>query len=375
MSDSIEKYLNKSKNDLNTILSNLETNIEFLDNELWNSYDEISDTIKDIINIYYDKYYLYTSNDYSKIDKYIKFNNKINRKLKTILLSIIDYYESINEGNKIKACEGSILYLTILIYLSIVLYEKDFNLIDTPKKIEKVINNIIDNFARIRFKSEKDLVLLISNIKKIILENNNFNDYINSLNSDESHNDYICVNKDSNFYKIIYEYNIKELNDYEDRDINIVNEKMNIGSILTKISYNIAYYTMFKLMKNGKDLIMLLPIRKKDLLDEEIRKYIFSHSDLINKNMKFLINYNELAGDYEFVNLMKADQIDVFIELNEPIETDNYNMFMDISNVVVPEEFLSINDKYVEIWKDMNMNFVVKNLGERLSEGSLISRK
>ena len=102
MNDSIEKYLNKSKKNLNTIIESLETNIEFLDNELWSTYDEVRDKISNIINIYYYKYYLYVSSDFSKIDKYIKFNNKINRKLKTILMSIIDYYESINEEKNIR---------------------------------------------------------------------------------------------------------------------------------------------------------------------------------------------------------------------------------------------------------------------------------
>ena len=55
MNDSIEKYLNKSKKNLNTIIESLETNIEFLDNELWNSYDEIKDKINNIVDIYYDK--------------------------------------------------------------------------------------------------------------------------------------------------------------------------------------------------------------------------------------------------------------------------------------------------------------------------------
>ena len=109
MNDSITKYLNKSKNNLYIILSNLESNIEFLDNDLWNTYDEIEEKVDNIIDIYFDKYYLYINNDYSKIDKYINFNNKINKKLKNILLAIIDYYESIDSSYIIKEKESSIL--------------------------------------------------------------------------------------------------------------------------------------------------------------------------------------------------------------------------------------------------------------------------
>lgn len=375
MNDSIEKYLNKSKKNLNTIIESLETNIEFLDNELWSTYDEVRDKISNIINIYYDKYYLYVSNDFSKIDKYIKFNNKINRKLKTILMSIIDYYESINEEKNIRDKEGSILYLTILIYVALILYEKEFITIDTPKKIEKVINNIIDNFARIRFKREKDLVTLINNIKEVITENNKFNNFIDSLDTKESHNIYMSINKDNNYYKAIYEYKIDDLNDYEDRDISIVNEKLNINSILCGISYDIAYYTMFKLLRNGLDYTILFPINKKNLMDETIRNFMVNRNKNINNRIKFLINYDEIINDYEFVNTMKANEIDIYIEVSDNRETNNYNMFMDVSNIIVTEEFISINEKYVEIWKDMNMNFIIKNFGNRLTEKRLIDRK
>ena len=56
-------------------------------------------------------------------------------------------------------------------------------------------------------------------------------------------------------------------------------------------------------------------------------------------------------------------------------ETDNYNMFMDIKNIVVDEEFLNTNEKYMEIWKDMNMNFIIKNLSNRLKLKDLFNRK
>lgn len=375
MNDSITKYLNKSKNNLYIILSNLESNIEFLDNDLWNTYDEIEEKVDNIIDIYFDKYYLYINNDYSKIDKYINFNNKINKKLKNILLAIIDYYESIDSSYIIKEKESSILYLTILIYTSLILYEKDFSKIDTSKKCEKVINNIIDNFVRIRFKKEKDLILLISNIKKVIEENNKFNDIINSLNKDSSHNVYLNINQNNNFYKVVYEYDIKELNQYEMKDINIVNKKLNIINLFTRMSYDICYYTMFKLMKRGLDYVLLLPIKKEDLINESIRKYILEKNKLISNNIKFFVDYDDVKNDFEFINLMKEKDIDIYIDVNKNFETDNYNLFMGLKNIVVTEEFLNLNEKYIEIWKDMNMNFIIKNLGERLSEDSLISRK
>ncbi len=375
MNDGIDKYLNKSKKNLCIILHNLEINVEFLENNLWDNNDDFKDILNNVIEIYYDKYYLYSSNDFSKIERYIKFNNKINRKLKNILLSIIEYYESINMVDVLKEKEGSILYLTILIYVGTLLYDKDFYLIDTPKKIEKVINNVLDNFQSIRFKRNKDLISFIENIKDIILENNRFNNIINDLSNINNHNYFIRINKENNYYKVIYEYNISELNDYENKDISIVNDKMKIASILTGISYDLAYYTSFKLLKNGIDAILLFKLRKEDLLDKSIRDYLINRNNLVNSKIKFLIDYENLEGNYEFINLMKANEIDIYIEVNSDKETNNYNMFMDIKNVIVSEEFLSINEKYLEIWKDMNMNFIIKNLGSRIDEKSLLSRK
>lgn len=375
MNGSIDKYLNRSKKNLSTILINLETNIEFLDNGLWSSSDEFKELINKIINIYYDKYYLYDSNDFSTINKYIKFNNNIDRKLKTILLAIIEYYENNNMKHIIVEQESSILYLDILIYLGITLYNTNFYLIDDSKKIEKVINNIIDNFQSIRFKKNKDLVLLISNIKDIVSENNKFMNIIDNLNSDISHNYFIKINKKDKYYKVIYEYNIESLNEFDERDINIVNNKMKISNMFTGISYDLLYYNVFKLLSDGILNNFLFKVRKEDLMNNDTLNYLTRRSNIINKHIKFLLNYDEIQGDYDFINLMKSKDIDIVIEVNKVFETDNYNMFMDIKNIVVDEEFLNTNEKYMEIWKDMNMNFIIKNLSNRLKLKDLFNRK
>lgn len=375
MNDIIDKYIDISNNNLNIILKNLENNIEFNNNNLWSDEEEFNSLIKNVMGIYYKKYFLYTKNDYSKIDKYIKFNNKINRKLKNILLSIIDYYEEKDIVYKIKQQEDSILYLTILIYISINLYDKDFKLIDNPKKIEKYINNIIDNFVNIRFKRNKDLVTLIQNIKDIIIKNNEFNNYINDISTRESHNYFIKVNNKDNLYKVIYEYEINGLNDYEERDINIVNNKINISDILNGISYDIAYLTSYKLLKSGIDKVLLFKVKKEELMNKEILTYMINRNKIVNSNIKFLIDYDDINGDYDLVNKIKDSNIDVYIELNKNFETNNYNMFMDLKNVIVSEEFLSLNDKYIEIWKDMNINFIIKDYRDRILEKELIGRK
>ena len=127
MKDSISEYINYSKNSICIISDELAKNVEFQEQNLWASRNDLMELIKNIVNIYYDKYYLYTG-DFSKINEYITFNNKINRRLSCILMSIIDYYISINDINTIKEKESSILYLTILIYLAIVLYNNNYNL-------------------------------------------------------------------------------------------------------------------------------------------------------------------------------------------------------------------------------------------------------
>ena len=375
MNNSIDNYLNISKKNLNTILLSLENNIEFLDNELWNDTNEFYNIITNVVNIYYDKYYLYVLNDYSKIDKYIKFNNKINRKIKNILLAIIDYYENIDDIVTLNTKESSILYLTILIYTSLILYNKDFNLISTPKQIEKVVNNIIDNFQSIRFKREKDLVKLIEDIKNIIINNNKYNNLINSMNKKDSHNMFIKINEDNELYKILYEYDIKELNNYNELDINIVNNKMNITSILSGISYDLAYVTSFKLLKKGIKKQLLFKVKKDDIIDKNIRDYMIKRNKIINDNIKFLVDYEDIKDDYDFINTIKEYNIDLYIEVNKVVDTNNYNMFMDIKKIIVPEEFLSTNEKYIEIWKDMNIEFIIKNYRNKIDEKHLLSGK
>ncbi len=375
MNDIIDKYIESSKENLNIILLNLELNIVFSKNNVWNNNEEFKSFSKDIIDIYYDNYYLYDKNEFEKINKYIVFNNKINRKLKTILLSIISYYKKKDLLNKIKEQEETILFLTILIYTALNLYDKKISDIDTPKKIEKVINNIIDNFVDIKFRPEKDLVSLINNIKDIVEKNNIFNKSLESLNNINSYNSFIKINDKDEYYKVFYEYNIKELNNYDVKDLEIVDKELNIKNILYGISYDLCYFTAYKMLKIGKEDILLFNITKDNLMNEKTRKYMFNRNKLINKKIKFLLNYKDIENDYEFINMVKDNNIEIFIEINDKITTNNYNMFMGIKNIVVPEEFLTNNEKYLEIWKDMGINFIIKNLKNKIEEKELLGRK
>lgn len=375
MNDIIDKYIISSKENLNIILINLENNIEFTNNNIWKNNTEFKDIIKSITNIYFEKYFLYCKNDFSKIDKFIKFNNKINRKLKTILLSIIDYYENNNILYKITNEEDTILYLTVLYYLSLKLYEENFNNVDNPKKIEKYINNIIDNFKDIKFKKEKDLVILIQNIKDILLKNSEFNNNINKLSTNDSHNTFIKINDNDNYYKVLYEYEIDKLNNYNELDINIVNNKINIFNILNGISYDLVYFTVFKLLKNGMNKKILFKITKEEILDDKILDYMIKRNSVVVNNIKFLVDYNDIKDNFDMVNKICDKNINIFVEVNDAIETNNYNMFMNLKNIIVPEEFLSKNEKYIEIWKDMNMNFIVKDLQNKINEKELLGRK
>lgn len=375
MNDIIDKYIISSKENLNIILINLENNIEFTNNNIWKNNTEFKDIIKSITNIYFEKYFLYCKNDFSKIDKFIKFNNKINRKLKTILLSIIDYYENNNILYKITNEEDTILYLTVLYYLSLKLYEENFNNVDNPKKMEKYINNIIDNFKDIKFKKEKDLVILIQNIKDILLKNSEFNNNINKLSTNDSHNTFIKINDNDNYYKVLYEYEIDKLNNYNELDINIVNNKINIFNILNGISYDLVYFTVFKLLKNGMNKKILFKITKEEILDDKILDYMIKRNNVVVNNIKFLVDYNDIKDNFDMVNKICDKNINIFVEVNDDIETNNYNMFMNLKNIIVPEEFLSKNEKYIEIWKDMNMNFIVKDLQNKINEKELLGRK
>ena len=248
-------------------------------------------------------------------------------------------------------------------------------MISTPKQIEKVVNNIIDNFQSIRFKREKDLVKLIEDIKDIIINNNKYNNLINSMNKKDSHNMFIKINEANELYKILYEYDIKELNNYNELDISIVNNKMNITSILSGISYDLAYVTSFKLLKEGIKKQLLFKVKKDDIIDKNIRDYMIKRNKIINDNIKFLVDYEDIKDDYDFINTIKEYNIDLYIEVNKVVDTNNYNMFMDIKKIIVPEEFLSTNEKYIEIWKDMNMEFIIKNYRNKIDEKHLLGGK
>ncbi len=374
MYDFIDKYILQSKKSLKYIIKYLDDNIIYSEQNLWTSNEELIKIIDEIVDIYYDKYYLYDKNDFSNIDKYIVFNNKINRKLKLNLLSIIDYFINNKKELEIQKKEGTILYLTILMYIAEELYNTNFNNINDNKKLEEKINNIIDNFSHIEYRNEKDLNKLIDNIKEYIEKNNKFYKLINKFNNNESYNNYIKVNKDTNYYKVLYQYDLNELDKYDSRDILNIIKKMNIKSELFKISFDITYIAIFKSLMKGLDIILLIDASKED-----INYFIdYKEKNNLNKNIlnkiKFVLNYEELNEDYDFINKINDNNIDLFIEIKNSFETDNYNMFMGINRIIVPEEFLSINEKYLEIWKDMGMVIIKKDMDKVLSEKELLGK-
>lgn len=372
--DVITKYINKSKNNVINIVKHLENNIEYIDNDLWDNYIS-EEMLSEIINIYYDKYHLDNKINYDKINNCININNNINDKLKKILLSIIDYYESINELNIVKKKEENILYLDILIYLGLKIYDMNFKLIDEPKKIEKVINNVIDNFVKIRFRKEKDLNTLINNIKDNVIDNNYFNKTVNKLNRDNSFNKFIKINKKDNYYKTIYEYKIKEFNKYDIKDINIVNNELNMEEEINKISYDLLYFTNFKILSNNKKYKLLFPITKNGFVNN-YDYFINERNSKLLEDIKFVVDYKEIENDYNFINFIREKNIDLYIEVNNTFETNNYNLFMEVKNIIAPESFISINDKYKEIWKDMGINFIIKDIdNDIMLEKDLLRKK
>lgn len=375
MNDIIAKYIENSKNSIINISNVLEDNIEFLDNNLWSSKEEFNEIINKVVNIYYDKYYLYKENNFENINKYIKFSNSINRKLKTILLAIIDYYESTDNIKIITQKESSILYLTILMYVSLVLYNTKFNLIEEPKGIEKTINNIIDNFAKIRFNKNKDLNNIIETIKDDVVKNNEFRNTLDSLMNKESHNAYINLSKENKYYKVLYEYDIDALDEYDGKDIRIVINELDIFKKFMFMSFDLAYYTSFKLLEKGLDYKLLLPINKDDIDNETLDKLLENKNDLIVSNILLTVDFEDIENNYEFVNNIKKRSVGIAINVNKNFESENYNMFMNVLDIVVEEEFLSINNRYLEIWKDMNINFIIKNMDKKVTEKELLNNK
>ena len=375
MKDTIDLYLEYSSANVPTIALSLEKNIKFLGNSLWTSEEEKNNIIKEVIKKYYEKYYLYIENNYSKIDNYLKSNKNINNKLKNILLAIIDYYEEIKKEKKLLENENGILYLTILIYLSIVLYSSNYIKIDSSEKIKNILDKVLNKFSKITYKSDANLNILIEDIKDIVKKNNLFFRNINRLMSRSNKNSFINVSKDTNYYKVMYEYDIDELDNYDGKDIKIVIKKLNMYDELTFISYDLLYYTAFKLLANNKNKILLFPI-KKDLLNKDtLERFVGNRNKEVLKNIRFLIKYEEITKDYDFVNFTINNGLNICIDVTEEFESDNYNMFMDIKEVIAPEGFMSLNDKYVEIWKDSEMKFIIKNMDIKISERELIKLK
>ena len=60
---------------------------------------------------------------------------------------------------------------------------------------------------------------------------------------------------------------------------------MNINSIFNKISYDLTYYTMFKLLSDGKNKILLFPINKDVFNIDSYDFYVKSRNKNIIKNI------------------------------------------------------------------------------------------
>ena len=133
---------------------------------------------------------------------------------------------------------------------------------------------------------------------------------------------------------------------------------------------------MFNLLNNNKNnnKILLFPINK-NIIKNNYDYFNNNRNKNILNNIKFLIDFKEIDKDFDFINLIRNINIDLYIDVKETKETNNYNLFMDVSNVIVLEDFLTVNEKYLEIWKDKNINFIIKDMERKITKKELESKR
>lgn len=299
--DITEKYFaSKKKNILDYVLCM--SKIIITKPLYWNNKEEFTKLVKPIVDECIDNFYFK--------DKLIE-----NRKEKISLEEVSNFVP-----NDKKDYLGLIVYLAInLDYYNCALLNK----INLKEYLNKRLNFITD--YKINKKYFDNLFnKLKNNYKKDI-------DFFEEFKSITLNNSFYCLSTKNNYFLVTYEFQIEELNNYKELDINYILNNNNYLDEIFNLSLNYINLTILKeiLVYGTSDTFFIkFPIKyfSKKTNIEKFNK-MFS-SKYMKSKVRFLIYQDEVKECTKQINLLR--QKDIKTMMSNKIDVEKLKLYKDI---------------------------------------------
>lgn len=375
----VDKYLLRKKNDFVNYTKKIIEIVKIPNNKLYNGKQELIQLIKGIVDLYVDKFYYDDDQKFDLVNKYFNFKNDINIKLKVILLAVITYLEKNGKGDSIVGNEGSVLTLTIIIFVAY-----DFDLLSNPycddtisfngikKNMIAKINSV--SFIAYNKNCDKQVEKIVDMIKNNRKTAKKFFAYLDSLDKSDSYNTFIDLSGDNKYYQVNYHWHIESISNERPADVTKIYDKMALYEKFIYLSYELASITVLKSFLLNKRVELVIPISyaffKKKSNVNKLSKMLNNLE--MKKKLKLFVKFSDFSNNLEpFENLVN-NNFKILVDNDFEGETNNYNMFQDRQHIYTSQEFLDINVKYKEIWESKEKIFIIKNIGEEIDEDKLL---
>lgn len=323
MNSVLEKYFSLKRNEIMTYVDKITAMFSYT---IETPIDNKSQTIKKILNKYYDKYYMVPEINYDLVSKYYNFNEATDSNYKTIIQCIIEYFES--ENKNIIELNDIILYFSYVIYFAFLIEKLKDTIIMLPNKADFIISIAGKVTSNFKYKKNERFKNHVNKLNGIIKHNIKLDSKAQSIisksNNQDSYNEYVCICDELDLYKIKYNYRINDLKLYSEQDIEKVYINENLNSTFRLMSYELSLITLFKSLINDQKINIVLEVdenfykRKSNIASLEklaSNAYTAEHTYLLIKGNEYSKNEN--------LNTIKSLGIKILIDTDKYEEVKN----------------------------------------------------
>lgn len=362
MANIVDKYLNKKKKQIFDYCKSVNEFLVYNNNQIWKTPIELNDMLKDIISIYVDKYYFKVLDNFDNYKDYLGALTKSDNRFKTILVCTFEYIPS---KLKIDNYKISSYIISLIIYTAVILDRFTYpynNYKVNMKNIESVITPMFSAVSFVEYKENKKKLKNITNEIKA-------NDFLekdlilalDKLNTDESKNEYECIDKENKLYKANYKYSMPELNEFRGKDIKKYFKR--IEDDLKCVSFELATITALKIKMLNKDIMILFPIELDVYSNEmEINKLSkLLENQQVKSVIRLYIKYHDYKEHFGSIRLLSNAGFKIALNFEDSVEVP-YTAFNDIKLVIVNHDFIDLNKGNIASWSDTGITFIEKSL-------------
>ena len=350
-SNVINKYITKKEKDLLSYAKILESLITIEDNKMWQNKKDFSTFVKEIIEIYAEKYYF--QNNIHKNNPIEYSNDNIN----FVLKSIIEYCKEHEKMDMLKTWKNETFLLSVIVctacYVDFASNVVDGDIIDTKNKF-KYLLSYLRKTKILEVKDNKYFINdLFDEVKKNASEDKKILEY---LESDAYKNDYKMISNNPNLYEVVFTYEVLGLKEFDEKLVNGVLKKYE--SKIKDISLDLLEVHLLKELISNMKMDKYVVRINKDMKKASTIKLF--DNEYFKEFVKILVPYDEEINYESIIKEYKDIGMDFIYEMNSDEEIDATSLLNDLT-LLVSKEFIKNNQNNQISFDKMNIKLIVKN--------------